>query len=252
MKAIESAPRQLSLSVRLDDSATFDNFYVGQNQRNIETLEALKSVALEDSANKSISPGINNGNLIYVWGANGAGCSHLLQACCHWFSGQSIYLPAHQIADEDPAEVLAGIEQMPLVILDGLDLVVSRNAWSEQLFHLYNRIHDKRGALVVGAAVPPMAIDTSLADLKSRLSAMQVHKIEALVDDEKISALIFRAANRGMNMPEKVAAYLLTHYSRNMADQIRLLDKLDNASLESQRKLSIPLVKQVIGQTSDK
>ena len=119
-------------------------------------------------------------------------------------------------------------------------------AWAEQLFHLYNRIQERQGIFIVAAETPPMSVDTSLADLRSRLSAMQVHRISPLEDEDKVQALVFRAANRGMDMPEKVARYLLTHYSRNMADQITLLGKLELTSLEVQRKLSIPLVKQVL------
>ena len=232
MTAIQSVPHQLPLSVRLDDSATFDNFYLAEGAINAAAVSSLKS--------------LTSGDFLYLWGSGAAGCSHLLQACCHWFSQRAIYLPLGQLAREDPADVLADAEQMSLVILDDLNLVAGRANWSEQIFHLYNRIQDLQGILVVAADAPPSALATPLADLESRLSAMEVHKINALEHEEKSAALILRARNRGMHMPEKVALFLLNHYSRDMSDQISILDQLDRYSLEAQSKLSIPLVKQVL------
>jgi len=220
------------LSVRLDDSATFDNFYLEEGSVNVQAVSSLKS--------------LTSGDLLYLWGSEAAGCSHLLQACCHWFSQQAIYLPLRQLVAENPAEVLADIEQMPLVILDDLGCVAEQVDWSEQIFHLYNRIQDLKGILVVAAEAPPAGLRTPLADLKSRLSAMQVYKVSALEHEEKAAALILRAKNRGMDMSEKVAFYLLNHYSRDMSDQISILEQLDQASLEAQRKLSISLAKQVL------
>ena len=224
-------PHQLSLSVHLDDSATFDNFYPGELSANTYVIDALKAAEQD---------------LFYLWGNTGAGRSHLLQACCHWFSQQSLYLPLKDFMQENPADVLAGLEHMAVVILDDLNQVVERPDWSEQLFYLYNRIQDKKGVLVVSADRPPTAMETPLADLKSRLSAMHVFKIEALTDGSKAKALIHRAGRRGLDMPENVAQYLLAHYSRDMSDQIRLLDQLDQASLQAQRKLTIPLVREVV------
>lgn len=234
MSLTEPVPRQLSLSVRLDDSATFDNFYIAPTESGAANAYAI-----------GILKSCKQGDFIYLLG-NRAGCSHLLQACCHWFSEKSVYLPLKQFVDENPADVLAGLEQMPMVILDGLNDVVGHAGWAEQLFHLYNRVQENNGCLVVSAKAPPKALETPLADLQSRLSAMQVHRVESLEDAEKSSALIQRAANRGMNMPESVAQYLLTHYSRDMGDLIQRLEQLDKASLEAKRKLSIPLVKEVL------
>jgi len=238
---IEPVPRQLSLSVRLDDSATFDNFYIEQTASVEQVSSDLGNTHIID-----VLKSVKAGDLLYLWGNKGAGCSHLLQACCHWFAQKAVYLPLEQFIDEDPAEVLAGLEQMPIVLLDDLNQVIDRHDWAEQVFHLYNRIQDNNSILVVSANSPPSSLKTPLADVKSRLSAMQVHKVETLEDEAKVSALIHRAANRGMNMPYIVAQYLLVHYSRDMGDQIQLLDQLDQVSLEEKRKLSIPLVKKVL------
>lgn len=233
-------PQQLSLSVQLDDSATFDNFFIKEGSNNLQAIDVCQSIA-ENAESCS---------LVYLWGSKGAGRSHLLQALCHRSSAASIYLPLHEFVTENPLEVLADIEQMPIVVLDDLDQVSQNPGWSEQLFHLYNRIQDRQGVLIVSADAPPALIETPLADLKSRLSAMQIYRLDALADDQKESALILRARNRGMEMPEVVASYLLSHYSRDMSDQLGFLELLDQGTLSAQRKLTVPFVKQLLQQSN--
>jgi regulatory inactivation of DnaA Hda protein len=59
--------------------------------------------------------------------------------------------------------------------------------------------------------------------------------------------MIARAAARGMEMPADVATYILSRASRDTAELFTLLNRLDDASLQEQRKLTIPFVKSVLG-----
>ena len=50
----------------------------------------------------------------------------------------------------------------------------------------------------------------------------------------------------GLELKEDVAAFLLNHFSRGMQDLMDALRRLDQQALVSQRKLTIPLVKDVL------
>ena len=50
-----------------------------------------------------------------------------------------------------------------------------------------------------------------------------------------------------MKLPVDVGRFLLNRLSREMDLLLNTLDRLDNASLEAQRKLTIPFVKEVLG-----
>src|SRR5262245_20884575 len=63
--------KQLSLPVLLDDECTFTNFLPGNNQA---VLNYLSHWIDKTSATKE--------QFLYLWGAAGSGCSHLLQAAC--------------------------------------------------------------------------------------------------------------------------------------------------------------------------
>lgn len=221
---------QLPLRIGLRDSATFANFYPGENG---PLCHALQQAA---------EP------FIYLWGGSGCGKSHLLQAACHEVSeagGTAIYLPLAEPEGLQP-QVLEGMEQMSLVCLDDLQAVAGKPDWELALFHLYNRLRDSGGRLIATADAPPAALQLGLADLVSRLGWGPVYQLSSPDDEVRSAALRLRAANRGMEMPPEVADYLLKRASRDMHALFSLLERLDEHSLAAQRKLTIPFVRDLI------
>jgi len=225
---------QLTLGLSLKDEATFDNFYAGKNT---EIIAALKEVAAG-----------RGDNFFYLCGNRGQGCSHLLQACCHYAYNQgltSVYLPLSNLLQLTP-EVLNGLEALNVVCLDDLHAVAGNAIWEEALFHLYNRIYDAGGRIVMAAHDLPKAINIQLPDLASRLAWGVIYQLHPLSDEEKLAALTMRAHRRGISLSEEVGKYILTHCPRHMGTLFAALDALDNASLAAQRRLTVPFVKEVL------
>jgi len=231
-------PIQLPLGVRLRDDATFANYYPGANAGALGYVERL----CEPDAGWTES-------LIYLWGAEGVGCSHLLQAACIRFEQRrelAIYLPLTEVADYGP-ELLDNLEQSELVCLDDLQAIAGRADWEEALFHLFNRLRDAGRRLLLSATVPPRELPVDLPDLKSRLTQALVFQLQGLSDEDKLRALQLRASRRGLHLPDEVGRFILSRGSRSMAVLFELLDKLDQASLQAQRKLTIPFLKETLG-----
>ena len=224
---------QLSLSMGLDDSATFENFYVGGNEPIVHALQSF----------------LNNKDekFIYLCGGYGCGLSHLLQAACHFrhqANGTAMYIPLGQ--GEFLPSILDGIEAVSLVCLDDIDSVLGDPAWDEALFHLYNKITESNCQLLVAAKQLPSQLDNCLPDLRSRLCWGLVFQVAHLSDAEKIVSLQQRALRRGFELSDEVCAFLLRHYPRDTHVLYNLLQILDEASLKAQRKITIPFVKDVI------
>ena len=135
---------------------------------------------------------------------------------------------------------------MDIVCLDDLQAIVGDTDWEVQLFHLFNRMRDAGKVLVVAADRAPNALDCQLRDLLSRLQWGLVMPVNDMNDDDKLLALQMRAQSRGFDLPEEVALFLLKRFSRNMHDLISIFETLDQASLQQQRKLTIPFVKEVL------
>lgn len=225
---------QLVLDMKLRDDATLDNFVVGANQTLLTTLQRT----LSDDGER----------YVYVWGEEGAGRSHLLQACCHALMLQrrpTTYLPLAQLRSLS-TELLDNLESMELVAIDDIDAVVGDAAWEEALFHFYNRLLETKARLLVAAAQPPANLAWQLPDLKSRLSQGAVFQLQVLDDDDLATVLTQQAAARGLSLPREVAQYLLHHYPRNMHTLAVIVEQLDRASLEAKRRLTVPFVKSVL------
>lgn len=226
--------QQLTLPIALNEDITFDTYYCGPNQT---AVDYCKKLYQQDSE-----------QFTYLWGECSVGRTHLLQAAVHHAGAKgarALYLPMTNARDWQ-TNVFEDLEQLDLVALDDIDAVLGDPAWEEALFHFYNRTLAGRCHWLIAASNPPMHLPAQLADLKSRLSASLVFQLANLADDEKISAMQLRASLRGFELPNDVGHYLLKILPRDTGHLFAFLDKLDDASLAMQRKLTIPFVKSVL------
>jgi len=225
---------QLALEIKQNQEATFEDFCWGENTLVKEALQkALAGVG---------EP------FIYLWGKQGSGKSHLLQACCHAFGTEkpSLYLPLETLKTWDPL-VLREVEMQDLFCIDEVDAIAGLKDFEEALFHLYNRIRDNgKSLLVMAGHVPPQHNQIQLPDLRSRLSSGLVMPVQELSDSNKIKTLQVLAQRRSFELSEQAAQYLVNRSARNMHDLQYILDQLDDASLAFQRKITIPFIKSVL------
>jgi DnaA family protein len=223
--------RQLPLGVRLRDTARLESFVPGCNG---EIVGLLSSV------------GRSAPRVLWIWGRPGTGKTHLLQAACASVAdrgGSASYLDP--TAGAEPGW-LDGCENLDLVCFDGLD-VVSRDAvWNQALFRLHTLMQDAPARLCVATEQPPTAVDFQLPDLRSRLLASSVHQLHELDDAGQAEALRLRAARRGLELSPEGAFYLVHRLPREMHTLCAVLDRLDEASLVAQRRLTVPFLRQAL------
>lgn len=227
---MSSQAPQLPLAVQLRDDASFANFLCTANNR--QALQTVKQLVSSDEW------------LVYLWSNQPSGRSHLLQACCATVPS-SFYLSLIDYQQLSP-DVLYGLDDRVLICLDDIDCVTEDLAWQEALFHLYNRIKDKQGNLLIAANAPVQALNFSLTDLKSRLQAAVIFQLFPLSEEQKQQAIQLRAKQRGINASEEVLRFLLHHWPRDMRALIDALEQLDSASLIEKRKITIPFAKQIL------
>lgn len=227
--------RQMALQISLEDSATFENFYViDSNKQVVDYLVSESSAQLDQ--------------FVFLWGAHGAGCSHLLQSVCHNFDAREIgsfYLPLEQFRDYSP-EIFEGLESFPLVCLDDLQAIAGHQDWELGLFSLFNRLRDSGTRLLVAARCSPRELQVELPDLLSRLQSGIVFQVQGLNDDDKRKALQLRATLRGIALSDEVISYVLQRNDRSMQSLFELLERLDHFSLQSQRRITVPLLKELM------
>lgn len=228
--------QQLSLGIKLDNQATFDNLYAPNG-----TPQHLAKMLLLDEGKQ----------YAYLCGASGTGLSHLLQAVCHKHSlrlnnGPAIYLPLKELCDYPAEQVFQGLASADIVCLDDLDEIAGRSDWQAALFQLFNLCGESGTRLIVTANTLPDYLDVRLADLLSRLkSGISLQLIE-YKDADLRRLLQHRAMGLGLYLSDEVALFLLHRLPRNSHVLMAALEKLDAGSLREQRRLTLPFVKSVL------
>ena len=224
--------RQLALPLRLITDAGFEDFIPGENG---EAAAAVRAAA-EAGGERFLS----------LWGGEGCGKSHLLQAACRLADhlGQAAFYLSPKSTPLPGPELLQGLEMLDLVAIDDIDTLAGQPAWEEALYQLYNAIRQQNGRLLAAFRPPLAQLPLGLPDLKSRLGWGPSYRLHPLSDSDKGHVLQRAASQRGLSLPGDTLNYLLTHYSRDLPHLLDLLDQLDQASLEAQRRLTLPFVRQ--------
>ncbi|MDA8365043.1 MAG: DnaA regulatory inactivator Hda [Gammaproteobacteria bacterium] len=238
MSGTSGAGRQLPLDVRLRDGSSFDNFY---GLRNREALAHIRAAAQR----VAVSDGRRAFEQIFLWGRSGCGKTHLLEAAARLVQEQGrapAYVPLAMSAAAPP-DVLEGLDSSVLVCLDDVQAVGGNRRWESGLMQLYERVRLSAGLLLVTADAGPGQLEAVLPDLATRLSAGLAYRLQPLADEDKLAALCLRARNRGLDMSEEVARYVLSRYPRDPHALFRLLDRIDQVSLATQRRLTIPFLR---------
>jgi DnaA family protein len=219
--------KQLALGVQLRADATFESFAPGPNA---ELVAALKS------------PGPA---AIWVWGVQGSGKTHLLQAVCAAAAEPAAYFPLSR-PSALPPEALAGFETCRVLCLDDVDAVAGDLLWEEALFRLFNDAADLGTHLMFAARAAPRGLDWRLEDWRSRAAACVVYQVRELDEGGRLEALRLRAAQRGLELPPEACEYLLRRVPRDLTSLYEILDQLDRASLAAQRRLTVPFIRDAL------
>ena len=125
------------------------------------------------------------------------------------------------------------------------DLQALDKSQQENLFHTYNTLKEKGGALLITSTRPATELPL-LPDLQSRLATAK-HVILAPPDDTELAQLIAEwAADRQLVIPAGVVDYALARTERSPAVLRALIEALDALSLEHKRAITVPLVRGLI------
>jgi DnaA family protein len=225
---------QLPLGLILREGARFGSYFPGHNREVVAALQLAATGTGEP--------------FICLVGPAGLGKTHLLEAACHHAAEHqrsAAYLPMSELAGESP-DIFDGLEQLDLVCIDDVQAIAGMAEWERGLFDLFNRMRETAGRLVVAGNRRPDRAGFGLPDLVSRLGWGVTYVLKPLADEEVSQALVYRAAARGLVLPEETAGFLLKRVPRDLPSVFNLLDRLDEASMVEQRRLTIPFVKSVL------
>jgi DnaA family protein len=226
--------RQLPLALRFPPDQRFDT-YVAAPPGAIAQLRALAT-----------RPGAD---WCYLAGAPGSGKTHLaLGACAEAESAgrRAAYLPLRTAAGR-VHEALEALDGADVAALDDLDAIAGERAAEVALFDFHNRMRAAGAAVLYTATAAPDALPLSLPDLRSRLAQCTRVSLPMLDDEGRREVLRTRARRRGLAVDDAALDWLLRRVGRDLGGLTRLFDRLDRAALAAQRRLTVPFLREALG-----
>jgi len=226
--------RQTLIPISADTESSFSSFHAGPNT---ELLAELQRMAR----------GVRAKPVLYFWGEAGSGKTHLLNACCQLAIERGA--PHAYVPVDGAAPGHAHLEQIApqaLVCIDDFQAAAASDSWQVALFGLYEKLHSHAGALVVASDRAVGALNLGLKDLESRLMSGGVFRLAQLKEADKRAALKARARHKGFELTDPVLQFILTRFQRDTASLFALLERIDNASLAEQRRITVPFVKSLL------
>lgn len=223
---------QQLLPFTAQDGRTFANYVVGANG---------------DLVNRLVRPD-DGFAALWLWGPPASGKSHLAHAACHWHVGRgakAAYVPLAS-TPEDP-EVLHGLADYDLVALDDLQHWLGRVDLERALMGLYQGLVTRGHRLLVVADQPAAALRFALDDVGSRLRAAASWEVQELDDPGKALVLANRARRRGLEVPPPVLDFWFARRERSLSCLLDDFERLDRAAWSERRRLTVPLLKKVLG-----
>ncbi|MEP6997650.1 MAG: DnaA regulatory inactivator Hda [Betaproteobacteria bacterium] len=201
------------------------NFLPGRNAELVALLPRFVAGAVDETG-------------LLIWGAAGAGKTHLLRAAIA--SAQEQGIAARWIAHPD--ELASGLIEANdvVIVIDRVDTADASAAAA--IFSLYNAQKQRRGRLIAASRTPLAALPLR-EDLRTRLGWGLVYEVLPLSDEDKPAAMAAFAGQRGFHLSADVIDYLLRHGRRDLPSLLATLVALDRASLASKRPITVPLLK---------
>lgn len=219
--------QQIALDIGLSNAPTLDNYFPGPN------TAALTHMQHWLQARADTAP-------TYLWGPEGSGKTHLLQAAVTGLRAQGLAVGLLSAETQQPA---AFDESWAAVVMDDVHL------YSEGLQHTafswFVQAHSlSRPVLAAGRSAPVALVLRE--DLRTRLGWGHVLGLQLLDETQSREVLRQAADARGLVLSDDVMDYTLRRFSRDLGSLMQLLDTLDRYALQTQRALTIPLVKSML------
>lgn len=235
---MNSGNSQQALNLQLSQANTFETYYSGSDPTLISVLKNVATGVLEEPQ-------------IFLWGVADTGKTHVLQSMCRLASEahkRAMYIPIKELSSQDPASI-GELQDLDLVCIDDVHVIAKNTPWEKALFNFINHHRSQKTTMVISSLYAPTDNLFELPDLNSRAVWGPVYKLTPLAEEYMDDALCFHAKVRGLELSSEVRNYLLTHYQRDVSTMVGIIDVLDKASLQEQRKVTIPFLKKTLTKT---
>jgi len=137
----------------------------------------------------------------------------------------------------------------PDAALPGTVVLDSPQDWPDAaLLHLYNRLREAGGHLLIVSEAPPARWPIALPDLSSRLASVPAVALAAPDDDLLVAVMAKQFADRGLEVNEDVLRYVASRVERSFVAAAEMVSRIDRAALAQQRRVTLALARACVAE----
>jgi chromosomal replication initiator protein len=210
----------------LNPRYTFDTFIVGP----FNQLAHAAAKAVLDRPGLTYNP-------LFIYGQTGHGKTHLIQAVGNYFkkmhaNKKVLYCTSERFAMDYINAVRAGrannfkdqYRQYDVLIMDDVQFIANTEKTQEELFHLFNALHDNNKQIVFSSDKHPSLLPGFEERLKGRFAAGVIAEIPEPDVESRIAIIKAKIEQHGFSIPEDIIQYI----AENVRGNIRELEGVLN------------------------
>lgn len=198
-------------------------------------------------------------NPIFIYGPSGVGKTHLIQATANEIlqkhkTFKARYLSAERftsdvvtaIAEDRVLEVRKMYGSLDLLILDDVQYLAESKVAQEELFHIFNNLHQEGKQVILAADRPPNQLGSLNKNIRSRLEWGLSTDVK--IPDEATRALILKRKQESMSLKlsEEMVGFVARSLRSNVRELEGFLKRIHAYSTLSKQELNMSLVKSVV------
>ncbi|NDC61055.1 MAG: DnaA regulatory inactivator Hda [Betaproteobacteria bacterium] len=224
--------KQMALDIGVSVGPSLANFYPGNNGAALDHLALWMA-----GSTRSPVP-------TYLWGEHGCGKTHLLTAVAEQIRSQGALVGWMDANSDQPP---AFKPDWQVLVFDDVQRfsAVQQHAAFNWFIHAATPGASRQPWILAAGSVPPQDLQLR-EDLRTRLGWGHVFHLELLDDAQRREVLVRHAQAFGMTLSKELLDYLLSRFSRDLGHLLDLLRRLDTYALQTQRPLTIPLLRAML------
>lgn len=228
--------KQIALDIGLSTGPTLGNFCAGPN------LAALRHMELWMGTESGHTPAAATRSPVptYLWGPSGSGKSHLLIAAREGLRAQGARVGW---LDANTLDAPGYDDNWVAVLMDDVHLYTA--AQQQMAFNWFVNAQTLQRPVLAAGEVAPIELKLR-DDLRTRLGWGHIFGLHLLSEPERRAVLRQAADARGVFLGDEVMDFMLTRFSRDLGSLMELLELLDGYALQTQRAITIPLIKSMM------